>query len=442
MKIILRHGCRCFYLSLLILFVFAAEAAAQSSGGSFTLTSHVVAGGGCAPDGSGGCTQSIGSGNLSVDGTVAEPGAIELVRQPPYSLRGGFWYGTEVATPTATNGKVIGRIVDSNGNPVAGAVVRIVGTQNRLTITSADGTYSFSNVETNGFYTVTPARANYTFNPFNRSFSQVGNQTEAQFTGTPTSDNLNPLDTAEYFVRQQYVDVLGREPDEAGFNFWSDQFLVCRNDADCIRSRRIAVAAEFFVHQEFQQSGAFIYNFYEAALSRWPAYAEYAVDRRQVLGGRELEAEKQAFAESFVRRPQFITRYQSNTTAESFVDALLAGAPVNGSGLGGQRSGLISTYNLGASMELSRVLVLRAIADHAGFKQSQYNGAFVLTEYFSYLRRDPDRAGYDFWLNLLNNSEKPDSSNYHGMVCSFITSAEYQNRFSSAVTHSNGECTR
>jgi hypothetical protein len=65
--------------------------------------------------------------------------------------------------------------------------------------------------------------------------------------------------------------------------------------------------------------------------------------------------------------------------------------------------------------------------------------AFVLTEYFAYLHRDPDQGGYDFWLNALNNSEP---GNYRGMVCSFITSTEYQHRFSAVVSHSNGECGR
>ena len=55
---------------------------------------------------------------------------------------------------------------------------------------------------------MTPARANYHFNPFNRSFSQVGNRTEAVFAGMAMGDSANPLDTPEYFVRQQYVDIL------------------------------------------------------------------------------------------------------------------------------------------------------------------------------------------------------------------------------------------
>jgi hypothetical protein len=85
----------------------------------------------------------------------------------------------------------------------------------------------------------------------------------------------------------------------------------------------------------------------------------------------------------------------------------------------------------------SRAAVVRAVSDNTTFKQTQYNPAFVLTEYFGYLRRDSDQAGYNFWLNVLNNG---DPNNYKGMVCSFLTATEYQRRFSNVVTRSNAEC--
>ena len=58
------------------------------------------------------------------------------------------------------------------------------GNQNRKTITDANGNYRFDNVETNGFYTVAPSSANFSFSPAERSFSQLGNSTEATFTAT------------------------------------------------------------------------------------------------------------------------------------------------------------------------------------------------------------------------------------------------------------------
>lgn len=58
-------------------------------------------------------------------------------------------------------------------------------------------------------------------------------------------------------------------------------------------------------------------------------------------------------------------------------------------------------------------------------------------EYFGYLKRDPDQEGYDFWLNVVKNRVP---NNYLAMVCAFVTSKEYQERFSLVQTHSNAEC--
>jgi hypothetical protein len=318
-------------------------------------------------------------------------------------------------------------------------VIRLSGTDSRKTISDANGNYQFENIDTGGFYTVTPARANYNFNPFNRSFSQLGNQTEALFTGDSTGDNTNPLDTTEYFVRQQYVDLLGREPDESGFNYWSDQILACAGAADCVRAQRTGVAAAFFIEKEAQQTGSYIYDAYLGALGRRPAFSEYSGDRQQVIGGDNLETAKTVFAANFVQRREFTTKYQGAMTAESFVDALLQNVHSATVDLSGERDSLIIAYNGGASIASSRAAVVKIIADNATFKQSQYNSAFVLTEYFSYLRRDIDQDGYDFWVSVLNSG---DPGNYRGMVCSFVTSAEYQRRFSAVVSHSNSECRR
>ena len=145
-------------------------------------------------------------------------------------------------------------------------------------------------------------------------------------------------------------------------------------------------------------------------------FTEYAADRQQVVGGANLEAEKQAYAESFVARAEFLSRYEANATAESFVDALLANVHESaGVDLAAQRAGLIARYNQGASQTESRGLVVSGIADNATFKQAEYNSAFVLTEYFSYLRRDADQAGFDFWLNVLNNRDTGELSR-HGLL--------------------------
>jgi hypothetical protein len=63
----------------------------------------------------------------------------------------------------------------------------------------------------------------------------------------------------------------------------------------------------------------------------------------------------------------------------------------------------------------------------------EFNRAFVLMQYFGYLRRDPnggqdaDYTGFDFWLTKLNQF----NGNFVNaeMVKAFITSTEYRQRF-------------
>ena len=85
----------------------------------------------------------------------------------------------------------------------------------------------------------------------------------------------------------------------------------------------------------------------------------------------------------------------------------------------------------------TRAQVVADVIEIQTFKDREYNPSFVLMQYFGYLRRNADDPGYAFWLDILNNRQP---NNYRSMVCAFITSAEYQLRFSSVVTHSNSEC--
>jgi hypothetical protein len=341
--------------------------------------------------------------------------------------------------PTAAEATIRGQIISDDGSPLAGVVMTLGGGKTARAITDSEGRYSFSGVDTGQFYTVTPARANYHFSPGSRSFSLVSAETDAAFSASPDSiPATNPLDTEMYFVRQQYVDFLGREPDEGGLAYWTNEIEKCGGDVACVRSRRTDVAAAFFKEREYQETGSFVYRLYKGALGRQLDYTEFTSDRQQVVAGANLDANRAAFADAFVQRPEFAQKYSTKRTAESFVDELL-NTMRNSSAvdLGRARAGLIAQYNAGGSLNQSRSLVLQAAIDDAAFTQAEYNRSFVLMQYFGYLKRDPEQAGFDFWLNVLDNREP---NNYKGMVCSFITSAEYQLRFSPAVTHSNREC--
>jgi hypothetical protein len=319
--------------------------------------------------------------------------------------------------PTAANGNISGTITDSNGAPVSGVTINLSGSESREAITDSSGKYGFDSVETNGFYTVTPSRANYTFNPANRSFSLLGVRTEASFTANANADRANAIDTIEFFVRQHYLDFLNREPDPPGFIGWVNTLRNCAvGDASC---DRVHVSEMFYRSQEFQERGYFVYRFYATAFGRKPDYAEFAPDLARVSGfltNDELGAAKTAFIDDFMSRPAFARQYDS-LSETAFVDRLLQTAGVDLS----NRQALIDALR---TRRLRRAEVLRQIAESGEVYQKYYNQAFVVMEYFGYLHREPDALYLD-WIRALD-ANPADSRR---MVDGFVNSTEYRQRF-------------
>lgn len=145
---------------------------------------------------------------------------------------------------------ISGTITDGS-DPLAGVVVSLEGGQSRIVTTNASGFYTFPSCPTNNFYVVTPQLANYTFSPTYRAFSLLGTMANQNFTGTLGSLTSTPLDTAEFFVRQQYVDLLKREPDESGLNFWSADLKACTTLACRVEKRRNVMCA-FITSGDYQ----------------------------------------------------------------------------------------------------------------------------------------------------------------------------------------------
>ncbi|HAF24127.1 MAG TPA: hypothetical protein DCK93_14675 [Blastocatellia bacterium] len=128
-------------------------------------------------------------------------------------------------------------------------------------------------------------------------------------------------------------------------------------------------------------------------------------------------------------------------TAEQFVDKLNANtfdpsASLSGGSLTSvERNALVSQLLPNPASPTLRAQVLRSLSENALFSNRQFNRAFVLMQYFGYLRRNPndppepllDFAGYNFWLNKLNQFNG-DFVNAE-MVKAFIISGEYGQRF-------------
>lgn len=372
---------------------------------------------------------------------------------------------------------------------------------------------------------------------------------EGDTPGQPPNINDDP----QFFVRQHYFDFLNREPDTDGFNFWTNQITSCGTDQQCIERKRINVSAAFFLSIEFQSTGMLAYLTEKAATGALPRYGPFmrdvqALQKNYIFGAPgaelQLEANKQAFFDEFVTRPEFVARYAglsnhdyvfalfsnaalNTTTAELYI-ARLNGAQVvpptssTATGLVILRQ-KIDPFQVSLSLSLSgltsaeteahlhgpaaanangaiiltlpngnfvnfvkplsaaqlndlsggglyvdvhttnfpngeiraqlphnqfvtgmilnsldagiitRAQALRLITESEYFRIDELNRAFVLMEYFGYLRRNPDDppdnnlTGFNYWLNKLTsfNGDYIKSE----MVKAFITSTEYRSRF-------------
>jgi hypothetical protein len=294
--------------------------------------------------------------------------------------------------------------------------------------------------------------------------------------GTPSAATLtinsNPRDASNnpspvrwdsnfdtgFFVRQQYLDFLNREPDASGFQFWSNDINNCGADANCAQVHRVNVSAAFFLSIEFQETGYLVERMYKTAFGdatgnstlggahtlAVPAVRldQFLPDTQRIGQGvvvgqgdwqTQLENNKNAFALEFVLRPAFISAFPLSTTPAAFVDKLNQNA---GSVLTqAQRDQLVAQLSASADTGAGRASVLRQVAENSVLKANESNRAFVLMQYIGYLRRNPndapdaDYTGYEFWLQKLNQ--------FGGdfvkaqMVTAFITSTEYVNRFGS-----------
>ncbi|HEY6807070.1 MAG TPA: PA domain-containing protein [Pyrinomonadaceae bacterium] len=263
------------------------------------------------------------------------------------------------------------------------------------------------------------------------------------------STGTNPIDNANFFVRQHYIDFLNREPDSAGLNFWVNQITSCGSNQTCIDEKRINVSAAFFLSIEFQETGYLVYRTYKTAFGNLTTppgapipivLTDFLRDTQRIGQGvqvnvgdwqTQLENNKQAYMLAFVQRADFLSQYPNTMTATDFVTQL----NIRAGNVLSPAEQTTQINNLGATPSdvTKRSQVLRAVAEDADLKTAEFNKAFVLMQYFGYLRRDPNSFpdvnydGYNFWLTKLNNF----NGNYNAaeMVKSFLVAGEYRQRF-------------
>jgi CSLREA domain-containing protein len=277
-----------------------------------------------------------------------------------------------------------------------------------------------------------------------------------------TDGTTNPIDDNATFVCQHYHDFLSRHPDSGGQAFWTAQLDACGGDAACLDRKRVDVSAAFFLSIEFQNTGYYILRVDKVGLGDQaggvPAYFDFLNQAQQVGRGvavgqpgyeAVLEANKQSYAEQFVQRSDFQTAHGGQTAAQ-YVDSLFANAGATPTSA--ERDAAISAYGAGGAA--GQAAALRSVVESGSVYNKLYNPAFVLMQYFAYLRRDPNAApdtnfdGYNFWLAKLNSVTQPGEDardervalarvRRAEMIRAFLRSSEYRGRFGGDPSRGN-----
>jgi hypothetical protein len=266
-----------------------------------------------------------------------------------------------------------------------------------------------------------------------------------------TQSTDNPIDQAEFFVRQQYLDFLEREPEPAGLQFYLDILNGCDPaDTECIKYTRGGLSANFFRSPEFGRKGAYIANLFNIVIGQRPKtvaelndptkverphYGEFMADLATLSTPNDdpvlTNQKKDQLASAWLARSEVQAILPSSLSNQQFVQKLesIAGVTL------ANESTLIANLNNGSQ---TRAQVLRAIAESNEIVTKFYIPNFVTMEYLGYLRRDPEdchlssdpeSCGYIFHNRRFNTPGANPDLIENIIVRGFIESPEYRHRF-------------
>jgi hypothetical protein len=364
--------------------------------------------------------------------------------------------GVIIFTATSASAGFTGKVTEKNvGLP--GVTVGLFGFNPfrllKTTQTDSNGRYNFTGMTQGQSYNLVFQKSGYTFTPPSLFLSAT---IPALNVDDVPATKTNPIEASDFFVTQHYRDFLGREPDASGLAFWTNEIESCGFDAQCRQIKRINVSAAFFLSIEFRETGYLVERMYKAAygdvvegstglvvpvIRRQEFLDDTPLIRGTVVVGvgdwqAQLETNKNAYATTFVQRQRFTDAFPSALTPAQFVTKLNQNV---GGALTQAEADLIAA-EMSANMAngnaaSARAVALRRVAENGEFDRREKSRAFVLMQYYGYLRRNPNDApennlnfaGWNFWLSKLIQA----NGNFvqAEMVKAFLESTEYRNRF-------------
>lgn len=274
---------------------------------------------------------------------------------------------------------------------------------------------------------------------------------------TPTTPQQNPYLSNSFFVRQDYLDNLGRDADQAGFNDWTNVLNNCGPQKGFLGAPpacdRAHVAHGFFGSDEFTTSGFLLFRLYEVGRGRLPLYREFVPDMATLSSFGLSDSARQQnlsdYLQQFSSDPGFITRFQSVSQPSQAVQLLQmleqaaqVTLPQTTATLPGQppqygRSELIQKRQTG---QFSLIETVKAFVEQKAVYDRYFTEGEVTMMYFVYLRRDPDLndpnlVGWNDWVQVFTNGGALSDGtvieprDIHHLIFGFIYSTEYRKRF-------------
>lgn len=210
------------------------------------------------------------------------------------------------------------------------------------------------------------------------------------------------------FAMQMYRDFLGREGDADGLHFYLN--TIGTNNAI-----KPAIVESFFNSPEFQNVGAAVTRLYFAFFNRFPDYSGFQFQTNVIRQGGTVAQVANGFALS----PEFTNTYGSLNNTQ-YVQLLYQ----NVLGRSATQPEIDFHVNRLANQGATRGDVMAGFSESPEYIDARKNHVYVAMMYIGMLRRAPDQAGFDFYLNLLNQGTPG-----LNQVTGFYNSPEYHSRF-------------